>query len=108
MSDKSALEQSLIFDVRQCRAKSFVATTMEEINDLIPADSHGEIHRRLMDMFYKNGAAWTTEDERNALGFEPRDNLGWTLSERLEQERQRNEYMLSISNTMIPVDPSEL
>ncbi|MCP4933516.1 MAG: hypothetical protein GY927_04765 [bacterium] len=44
-------------------------------------------------MLHSNGACWTTEEERQKLGFEPRDELGWTPSERVEYENKRREAL---------------
>lgn len=91
---KDAMYQIEPVNFRVRRAQSFSAALMQEIRDVIPTDfDQGEVHDRLMNVLVENGACWTTEDERKEYGFEPRDDLGWTASERVEQKRRELEIM---------------
>ena len=79
------------------------AAVFEEIRDLVPHEQHREIHDRLLDSFVRNGACWTTDEEREALGFESRDNKGWTLNEKIEREVKMREAMMAMMSTIVPI-----
>lgn len=74
-------------DLRRRRADYFTVTVLEEIKDLLPNDVIQEVHHRLFKVFHENGACIITDEERRAEGLEPRDELGWTPSERLAQNQ---------------------
>lgn len=102
MSDKTAFQEGLAYDLRRERAMQLASLIMSEINDLIPKDPiNHDLHRRfderLFDLFHRNGYSVTTDDERSRYGFEPRDGLGWTASERVQAERDRVNAMLNLT-----------
>lgn len=81
-------------DIRLRRAQSLTALLMEEIRDMMPTDFDQQaVCDRLIHVLYENGAAWTTDEDRAAHGLEPRDDLGWTPSERIAQKQRELEAM---------------
>lgn len=90
-----AVDQIGNVDKRRIRATNLTAALMQEVMDVLPErhEDYSLLHDRLMNVLYENGAAWTTEEERLAYGFEPRDDLGWTSSERVEYEMKRREVL---------------
>lgn len=91
---------------RHLRAQPFAAEIMRILDDALDrSPEHESAFRRLffnelIDSLVRNGACWTTEEERKALGFEPRDQEGWTLSERMEEKRRMHEAMQIINSQM--------
>ena len=75
-------------DLRRQRATQLTAALMQELDDIIPDDQRRETYDRLMGLFYENGAALLTDQDREWLGLERRDALGWTPSERLLRKKQ--------------------
>jgi hypothetical protein len=109
MSDKTAtsiLNRNFdLTNLRRYRADSFAAALMMELDDVLPHDvDRGRIMDRLVFILNKNGAYWTTDEERSKLGFEPRDDLGWTPSEHIAQQKKLAEAMQIA--TAISVDPN--
>ncbi len=96
-----AMAQLERMNFRRHRAMQFTAALIEEIKDIVPPDSLREVHEHIFELMYRNGAAWTTDEERVKMGLEPRDDLGWTPSERVAEEMRRQQAMLMISNTII-------
>ena len=77
-------------DFRRRRAEALTAALMQEIDDVLPDNVERQtIFERMLSLLYINGACWTTEEERVKLGFEPRDSLGWTPSDRVKAEQDR-------------------
>ena len=81
---------------RRERASAFAAVIMMEIRDVVPNADLDAIHDRLFHVLFKNGAAWTTDEERAAIGFEPRDAEGWTPSDRIADGQRRAELLRSL------------
>lgn len=94
-------------DLRRMRAQQFTAAIFQELSDIIPDDSHRTAHERLFQLFYDNGWAVTTDEERHAQGLEPRDDLGWTPSERVEEKRRKLEVMHAMANIIVSIDKTE-
>lgn len=82
-------------DFRRQRAEALAAALLKEVEDVTRDPEHRaeDIFYRLFDVLHRNGAAWTTDEERERFGFEPRDHKGWTGSERVEHERRKAEAM---------------
>lgn len=77
-------------NLRRKRAQSFAAALMDELKNTLPPETElSDVYYRLLEILEKNGACWTTDEERAAFGFEPRDDLGWTPSERVADEKRR-------------------
>lgn len=91
-----AIEQLERMDLRRHRAMSFTAMLTEEIRHILPRESLREVHEHILDLMYRNGVAWTTDEDRAKMGLEPRDDLGWTPSERIKDENLRREAMFNI------------
>lgn len=90
-----------LYDLRRKRAMSLTVALMQEIRDLIPMEfDERSVGDRIFDVLYMNGAAWTTDEERSRFGFEPRDELGWTPSERVAQ-KQRELEVLQMLQTVV-------
>ena len=101
---RTSVDQISRIDFRRRRAESLVGAIMVELEDVIDKRDVdlNEVYFRLFDLFYRNGAAWTTDAEREQMGFEARDNFGWTGSERVEAKRQRQDALLSMINFVKP------
>ena len=84
-----AFEQVALFDKRGARSQILAHEIFAEFEDLIPYESQSEAYHRLFDLFVKNGASITTDEEREAYGLEPRDGEGWTPSEMIAERRRR-------------------
>ena len=84
-------------NLRLMRAQEFAAALMMEIGDILERkfdrNVRRAVHDRLIDVLYHNGACFTTDEERQKLGLEPRDGTGWTPSERVAYEKKRIEAL---------------
>lgn len=94
-------------NMRLGRSKAFASAIMAEIEDLIPENSKGQVNERLLRVLHDNGAAWTTDEDRAAMGLGPRDELGWTPSERAQYERDLLAAMTEISSFVVKLDGPE-
>lgn len=72
-----------------------------EIRDLLPSDVEGEVYKRLLETLYLNGVMLVRDDERAKLGLEPRDEKGWTPSERVKYEQDRVAAMYQVSSLAV-------
>ena len=70
---------------------------MTEIRDILPNDVLHDVHDRLFDVLYENGADLLTDKDREALGLEARDAKGWTASERVQAHRDFLDALLMVS-----------
>lgn len=96
-----AMAQLERINFRRHRAMSFTAALIDELRDILPPDSLREVHERVYDLMYRNGSAWTNDEERSRLRLEHRDDLGWTPSERVASKMREQQAMLTISNSII-------
>ena len=94
---KTAFSEIPRMDFRRGRAEALTAALMREVYDLLPESDHGRLARRFYEVLFNNGACWTTEEERVRLGFESRDELGWTPSERVKYEQARIDALTAIA-----------
>ena len=98
-------------NLRLMRAQEFAAALMMEIGDVLESDfdrnARRAVHDRLIDVLYRNGACFTTDEERQKIGLEPRDELGWTPSERVDYEKKRIEalQLMAAAPFVFPSDP---
>lgn len=90
-----AVDHMWVFDKRKHNAVALATALMCELDDVLGDYDRRAVYDRLLTVLYENGAAWTTDEERAKLGLEPRDQLGWTPSERVAQEQRRLELTLS-------------
>jgi hypothetical protein len=97
----TAIKAAERINFRREKAMAFTSIIMEEIDDLLPGDVQSLVFDRIFTVMSNNGAAWTTDHERALFGMEPRDNLGWTSSERVANERMRHEAMISLQPLII-------
>jgi hypothetical protein len=97
-----AMKVSARLDLRLHRARALTAALMREIAPHLPGDTRlGEVHDAMLAVLHANGAAWTTDEDRAAMGLEPRDGMGWTPSEKIKAEQERLDLM-----RMMTVRPS--
>lgn len=96
-----AIEETPRFDLRRAKAMALTAALMEEVDDILPHETRRFFYNRLLTVLYNNGAAWTTDKERSMFGLESRDELGWTPSERVAEEKRRNDAMLMMANHIV-------
>jgi hypothetical protein len=79
-------------DYRRRRADFITAAVMQELNELFEASAQFDLQRavrdRLWTMFDRNGFSIITDEDRAAMGMETRDDLGWTPSERIQEQQQ--------------------
>lgn len=88
-------------DVRRHRATALTAALMAELSDVLDDFDMERVHDRLFKALYDNGAAWVTDEDRAALGLEPRDIYGWTPSERVSAEQDRLKAILSLHSAQM-------
>jgi len=91
----SAMFDHDLMNIRHAKAMSFTSILMEEIGDILPYEIQRQAYDRIFDVMYKNGASWTTDQERERFGFEPRDDAGWTSSERVKRKIKELELLNS-------------
>jgi hypothetical protein len=91
-------------NMRLGRSKAFAAAIMAEIEDLIPECDKSQVHGRLLRVLHDNGAAWTTDEDRAAMGLQPRDELGWTPSERVKYEQDRMAAMTEVASFVVKLN----
>ena len=92
-------------NIRRHRAKHMAAAVMQEIKDFIPGETLPDVHDALIKCFDRNGLSLINDEERAHLGLEPRDDNGWTPSERLQSERAYLDAMLAMSQQIIIAKP---
>lgn len=94
MSDKKAATECFgLMNFRHQRASTLTSVLMEEIGDILPYETTKDVCNRIFHVLYQNGASVTTDEERARYGFEPRDDLGWTPSERVAEKRRELDAM---------------
>lgn len=95
----TAASQIPLIDFRRRRAEAFAAALIQEVSDVLHEDLDcSAVFDRLFKVLHDNGACWTTEKERISYGFEPRDELGWSPSERIAQKQAEMQAMLTLTN----------
>lgn len=87
-----------LVDRRKIRAQQLAAAIMQEIDYYIPGVSKKNLFHALLETLYRNGAYIMTDKDREELGLEPHDGMGWKLSERLEAKIRRQQAMLAMVN----------
>ena len=90
-------------DLRYHRAQQLTAAVFRELQDDIPQEKHRDIHDKLLKLFHDNGWSIMTDEDRRESGLEPRDNHGWTPSERVRDEQRLNAAMLEMSSILTKV-----
>ena len=100
----SAVKGIELANLRRMRAQSFAAALMDELKDILPPETEmSDVYYRLLEVLEKNGACWTTDEERAAHDFEPRDELGWTPTERVAQKKRELEAMqMAAAGIVVP------
>lgn len=104
MIDRDAIQ---LFNIRRRRAEGLTASLMREIEEELPEIlasfpyARQQLHDMLFIALHRNGAAWTTDEEREKLGFNPRDPAGWTLSERAEHKMEVQRAMMTLQAPVI-------
>lgn len=100
-----AIDQFERTDFRRRRAEYLTAAIMDELKDILQPYSDDRlldhVYERLCRVLYENGAHIMTDRDRAEAGLEPRDDLGWTPSERVAYEKARREAMLMHINRLI-------
>ena len=91
-------------DLRYHRAVQLTAAVFREIEGAVPCDDHREIHDKLLKLFHDNGWSIMTDEDRRDNGLEPRDDFGWTPSERVRHEQLRTQAMLQMANLKFETD----
>jgi hypothetical protein len=90
-------------NLRKRRAQHFTATLMRDLMRVLPDDCYDQVFEVLFESLSRNGACWTTDAERERLGFDPRDEAGWTMSERHESFLKLYEAHLKSMSAFIPL-----
>lgn len=73
------------------------SAVIQELDDVLPYDSQRHVYDRLIDLFSRNGLYLIDDKEREMLGLEPRDDYGWTASERVKQKLAEQEAMQTLA-----------
>ena len=84
---QAMMDDRLRQDFRRHRADRLASTVMHILGGTIEGRER-EAYHRLFDAFYEQGFEIVTEEERRASGEEPRDEKGWTATERLEYRQK--------------------
>lgn len=105
----NAFEATLRQDFRKLRANQLTAAFINEINDLLPAEVDiRKIHDRIFHMMYINGYAWTSDEERVRMGFESRDQFGWTQTEKQKADALKEEAALAMCSRILKPDLTDI
>ncbi len=82
-----AREAMQIEDIRERRSKQLAGSIIHCLRRYIPDAAINDAHHELLKLLYESGAYLMTDEDRAELGLEPRDELGWTPSEKLAREK---------------------
>lgn len=106
----AAQEREMEFrqDLRKHEAQAIGYAIFDEIRELLPREVEKEVHERLLYTLYRNGVMLVRDDERDKLGLEPRDDKGWTPSERISLERDRISAMARMSSIVVNMPENEV
>jgi hypothetical protein len=92
-------------NLRQRRADRIAHELLAEIRHLNLEDRDWRLVREtLQDVLERNGAHIMTDADRAEMGLEPRDNEGWTPSERVKLEIEHRDAMMTMASIMVPRD----
>ena len=94
-------ERDMRIDHRKRETQLIGHAIFSEIRDLLSSDIETEAHDRLLETLYRNGVMLVRDDERAKLGLEPRDEKGWTPSERVKHEQDRIAAMHQVSSLAV-------
>lgn len=111
-----AIDVMELQDRRRMWADALTAAVMEELRDVLEGveydpsperlhDLRRDIHYRLHEVFYRNGASIMTDEERAKEGLEPRDAKGWTVSERVAIQQAHQEVLYKMANLVVIPKP---
>ena len=106
MSASSVYERDMRCDRRRHEAQAIAHAIFAEIRDLLPHEVEGDVHDRLLSTLHLNGVLLVRDNERGKLGLEPRDEKGWTPSERVKYEQDRLTAMYSMAAIMVNPSPA--
>lgn len=99
-----ARERDMRQELRKHEAQMIGHAIFAEIRDLLPREVESEVHERLLATLYRNGVMLVRDDERAELGLEPRDEKGWTPSERVKYEQDRIAAMTENASFVFKLD----
>jgi hypothetical protein len=106
MADTETSEVVMI-NLRRRRMEVLVGAIMEEMRHAIPSEFLEDVHHALADVLFKNGAYIMTDADRSEFGLEPRDELGWTVSERVQAKRNMDITRLQMMDFIIAKQDGE-
>lgn len=91
---REILQNYPVMNKRRWQIDAIISLVMGEIEDVLPDDARREIYCRLRNLMDVNGFHIMTDADRAALGLEPMDPHGWTMTDRMkEKERQQAEML---------------
>src|SRR5690554_1087736 len=103
MNDSISLVPNINF--RRRRAEALTAALMCEIDDVLPEYDREAVRARMLKVLHDNGAAWVTDEDRRAMGLEPRDGEGWTPSERVAARQRELQILMMQVEPIISLHP---
>ena len=98
-----ATEEAMRMNLRRRRAQELMWTIMHELDDVLPYELHRDVCDRLQWTLVQNGAYIMTDADRADAGLEPRDDKGWTFSERVQEKLNRQQAMLAMLAPFVPL-----
>lgn len=94
MTKNSATSQAIEINLRRNRARQLAAEIFRELEHVLTDTEKAAVRNILVEVLHRNGACIETDALRADLGKEPRDNFGWTPSERLRQQDEKREILM--------------
>ena len=104
-TQKRQHEQGLL-DLRRRHADAISHAIMREVRHLIPSDVGGEVFEGIWEAIYRNGTMIISDKESAALGMEPKDERGWTPSDRVKFEEDKIALMHQMVDLTISTKPT--
>lgn len=92
-----AQEERLI-NLRKRRAMQLLSELMHELSANNVQCDMKALHDVMLEVFYRNGAYIMTDEGRASEGLPPRDDHGWTETDRLRRSREKHQAALSLMN----------
>jgi hypothetical protein len=94
---RTAVEHGMQLNIRRYHRDLLVNKLMLELDPYIPSGKHRQFHEALAGVLQRNGVMIISDAEAADLGLPPKDDLGWTDSDRLALKRRHHE-MISMSS----------
>ena len=103
---QTAAQEAITINLRKNRMAQLAGAVMAELgkNPLFPKEYSQDVYEALAEVFYNNGAHIMTDQDRAYFGMEPRDEMGWTHSERLRAALEMEATLAAMQVKMVLPD----